>query len=62
MNPATELDRLVSEPERLLPDMLMNPEPKETDPKPVTAPWPGEPPQAPEPGTDDGETKVPVVR
>ena len=40
----------------------MKPKPEETDPKPVTAPWPGEPPTAPPPGTDDGEVKVPIIR
>lgn len=43
---------------------LMQTEPKtdEQDPKPITAPWPGEPPTAPPPDTDDGEVKVPLVR
>lgn len=37
-----------------------NPEPKETDPKPETAPWPGDDTVLPnEPG---GDTYVPLVR
>lgn len=37
------------------------PEPEETDPKPVTAPWPGDPPPLTPPDSTP-DTEIPLVR
>lgn len=36
------------------------PEPEETDPKPVTAPWPGDDIKTPD--DSDPDTKIPFIR